>query len=219
MPPPVAPQVSLSGNSWEFSRTPTDRTSRIPHHRIRCSILLDCLIGFCAQCTNVHNQSHLESRASGRILPPLTPVTPIDVLTATTTTSNLAMVLEELQNVPGARRKRTRRGCRGGRGKKARCEEGRGGSSREERAPAKAVDAPRACPGGAPVGAVERLPAAGAVPSGVGAVNAPQRAPATAVDAPRACPGGAPAGSVERLDVLSIILGSDEDDEVRLCGA
>ena len=146
MPPPVAPQVSLSGNSWEFSRTPTDRTSRIPHHRIRCSILLDCLIGFCAQCTNVHNQSHLESRASGRILPPLTPVTSIDVLTATTTTSNLAMVLEELQNVPGARRKRTRRGCRGGRGKKARCEEGRGGSSREERAPAKAVDAPRACP-------------------------------------------------------------------------
>ena len=158
-----------------------------------------------------------------------------------------------LEDVTNATKKRSRRGCRGGRGKKACNRETRHGGEQDARAPATVVDAPRACPDGAPAGAVERRLATAAAPGEneeegtvamavdapracptgdpAGAVehqpvtiasgeegggSVPQRAPETADDAPRACPGGDPAGSVERLDVLSLILDSSDDDEVRL---
>ena len=37
----------------------TCSVSHALHRCTRCRILLDCRIGICAQCTNVHNQSHL----------------------------------------------------------------------------------------------------------------------------------------------------------------
>ena len=105
-------------------------------------------------------------------------------------------------DVTNAHGKPTRRGCRGGRGKTA------GDGCGSEAAPAQAVDAPRARPGGAPARAVERPPeAAAAAPRAPApAVDAPAgpsslpRAPAPAVDAPADDEDDAPAHLLEGLE-------------------